>query len=270
VNEPEKHPSHVQSVARALQLLEVLARENREVTLTEIAEKMKWPKSTTHGLLATLRDYRFVDQSPISGRYHLGVRLFELGHLVAKSWDIRSVALPQMQRLNQEYGEMVQLATEEHGECLYIEKLESRHFMHIVSEAGARLPMHCSALGKMLLAHKSASEVKWILDRNGMERFTRRTITDVKQMEKELAKIREQGHSVDDREIMDGLRCIAAPIFDKEGVARYAISISSFADTLVGEYLERVLKSLKEAAREISSSMGFPQQEGAPAKKARR
>ncbi|MDR3121339.1 MAG: helix-turn-helix domain-containing protein, partial [Clostridiales bacterium] len=125
--EPDGNPSHVQSVARALQVVELLAHENREVTLTEIAEKMGWPKSTAHGMLATLRDYRFVDQSPLNGRYRLGIRLFEFGHQVARSWDIRALALPHMQQLNRQYGEMVQLATEDRGEVLYIEKLDSTH-----------------------------------------------------------------------------------------------------------------------------------------------
>jgi DNA-binding IclR family transcriptional regulator len=262
VNETEKRPSHVQSVARALEILEALARENRELTLTEIAEKMGWPKSTVHGLLATLRDYRFVEQSAQSGRYHLGVRLFEFGHIVANSWDIRAVALPQMQRLNQEYGEMIQLATEDGGEVLYIEKLDSKHFMRIVSEEGSRLPMHCSALGKALLAYKAPAEVKRILAAKGMPRITRRTITDPAAMDKELAKIRSLGYAIDDREIMEGLRCVAAPIRDSKGAVRYAISVSSLADTLTGEHLDCILASLLAAARETSYLMGYRGQDG--------
>jgi DNA-binding IclR family transcriptional regulator len=260
----------VQSVARALGILELLARENREVTLTEIAEKMGWPKSTAHGLLATLRDYRFVEQSAQSGRYHLGVRLFEFGHLVAKSWDIRAVALPQMQRLNQEYGEMVQLATEDNGEVLYIEKVESRHFLRIVSEEGARLPMHCSALGKVLLAHKTPAEAKRILAMKGMPRVTRWTITDPAAMDKELTKIRTLGYAIDDREIMEGLRCVAVPIRDSKGAVRHAISVSSLADTLTGEYLNRILASLLDAARETSYLMGYREQGAAALRKPKR
>jgi DNA-binding IclR family transcriptional regulator len=252
-----KKPSHVQSVSKALQILELLASEKREIALTEISDKLGWPKSTVHGLLATLRDYRFVDQSLQNGRYNLGVRLFELGHLVGRNWNVRSVALPLMRQLNRQYGEMVQLATEEGGEVLYIEKLESTHVMRIMSETGARLPIHCSALGKALLAYKSQAEIRWILEKSGMPRMTRRTITDSEQMERELATVRAQGYAVDDREIMDGLRCIAAPIRDSEGAAKYAISVSSFADVFTGEYMERVLASLVGAASEISRLMGY-------------
>jgi len=244
-----------------------MARENREMSLTEISEKMGWPKSTVHGLLATLREYHFVDQSVQSGHYCLGIRLFEFGHMVARNWEIRSVALPQMQALNRKHGEMVQLATEDRGEVLYIDKLDSKHLMRIVSEIGARLPIHCSGLGKVLLAYKSPAEVKWILAKHGMPRMTARTITDPMEMDAELAKVRKQGFAVDDREIMDSLRCVAAPIFDREGDVRYAISVSGLADSLTGDYFNTVLKSLLETASEISFMMGYRE---APAKKSSR
>lgn len=252
-----KNPSHVQSVERAMKLLELLAAENREMSLTEIAKSMGWPKSTTYGLLATLRDYHFVDQSATNGHYRLGVRLFEYGNLVARSWDIRTVALPAMQRLNRQLGEMIQLATEDKGEVLYLEKLDSTHMLRIVSEIGARLPMHCSGLGKVLLAHKTPNEVKWIITKRGLPRMTHRTITDPVLLEKELQKVREQGIGIDDREIMDSLRCIAAPIYDKDGEVRYAISVSGLADKMQGEYLDRVRTALLQAAEEISIGMGY-------------
>jgi len=116
--------SHVQSVARSLMVLDLLARENREMSLTEIAKAMDWPKSTAHGIVATLKDFYYIDQSPVSGCYRLGVRLFELGNIVARSWDIKAIAKPVMQELNTRFGEMVQLATEDKGEVLYLEKLD--------------------------------------------------------------------------------------------------------------------------------------------------
>lgn len=257
----DKPSSHVQSIARAIQLIDLLAKEGQELSLTEIAKAMGWPKSTVHGLLSTLRDYNYVEQSPINGRYRLGIRLFELGNSVARSWDIRAVALPVMQRLNRKLGEMVHLATEDRGEVLYIEKLDSHQAFRIVSETGVRLPMHCSGLGKVLLAYKARNEVKWILTRQGMRRMTRNTITDPQVLEKELAVIRQQGYGVDDREIMDSLRCVAAPIFGEEGRAKYAISVSGMADSMCGQHLEEVTAMVKEAAETISYQMGYRPEE---------
>jgi len=249
--------SHVQSVERALRLLELLAEDGGEVSLTEIAERLQWPKSTVYGILTTLRDYRFVDQSTQNGRYRLGIRLFEFGHRVARNWDIREIALPVMQKLNKLLGEMVQLATEDSGEVFYIEKIDSTHIIRIVSDIGVRLPMHCSALGKAMLAHRSQSEIRRILGRNGLRRMTLNTITDPAKMEVELAKVKRLGYAVDDQEIMEGLRCVAAPIRNKNGEVQYAVSISGLAERLSGEYLENVKKAVIEAAAEISRLMGY-------------
>ena len=257
MDETERTKSHVQSLARALRLLEALASADRELSLTELAEMLEWPKSTAHGILATLRDYRFVDQSPINGRYRLGVRLFEFGQKAARNWGIREIALPVMQKLNAQCGEMVQLATEDAGEVFYLEKIDSTHIIRIVSEIGIRLPMHCSGLGKVLLAYRPYTEARSILMRNGMRRMTNNTITDPVQMESELSQIRKQGFGLDNQEIMEGLRCIAAPIWDKNGDVRYAISISGLAERLTGNYFDFVKSALIEAAAEISKNMGY-------------
>lgn len=252
-----EHKSHVTSVERALILVDILAQKHGEASLTEIAKEANWPKSTVHGLLATLRDYKIVDQSPETGCYCLGVRLFELGNQVARNWDIRSVALPFLQQLNKQLGEMVQLATEDDGDVLYIEKLDAVHLLRIVSEIGARLPMHCSGLGKVLLANKTPTEVRWILSHKGMPKLTSRTVNDPIVLERELAKIRRQGYAIDDREIMDSLRCVAAPIFNKDGKVRYAVSVSGIADKMEGERLDQVRMALLHTAEMISYGMGY-------------
>jgi len=253
----EGSTSHVHSVARALQVLELLAGENGEISLTEISKKVQWPKSTTHGILTTLRDYRLVEQSAQTGKYRLGVRLFEYGQKVARNWDIRSVALPVLQEVNHTFGEMVQLATEDNGEVLYIEKIDSTRIIRIVSETGARLPMHCSGLGKVLLAYKSPAEVKYILAKSGMPRMSRNTITDAVKMNAELEKIRRQGYATDDCEIMEGLRCVAAPIHVREGDVKYAVSVSGLAEVFTGGYFDGICAAVVKAAAEISHLMGY-------------
>lgn len=253
----EKNPSHIQSVAKALQLLELLAQEKRALSLAEIVNEIGWPKSTVHGLLSTLHDYDYVDQSPVNGRYSLGTHLFELGNIVARSWDVRSVALPAMQQLKRQLSETVQLGTEDKGEVLYLEKLDSAHVMQIVSEVGSRLPMHCSGLGKVLLAHKTPAEVKWIINKQGMRRMTSRTITDPVKLERELRKIRAQGYAIDDREIMENLRCIAAPIHDKDGSVKYAVSVSGLSDVMHGDHLEKIRTMLLQTADKISFVLGY-------------
>jgi DNA-binding IclR family transcriptional regulator len=254
--EGDKKPSHIQSVERALILIGIMAESPQEISLTEIATKSGWPKSTVHGLLATLRDYRFVDQSPETGRYRMGVRLFELGNLVAKSWDVRTIAKSHLRRLSESAGETVHLATESDGEVLYLDKVESKQIIRIVSEIGGRLPMHCSGLGKVLLAYRSKADIRRIMDKRGMASMTTRTITSLPRLFEELEKIRSQGYGMDDGEIMNNLRCVAAPIFDGSGQARYAVSVSGLYSNMHGESLSRVIQLVTQVAKMVSHSMG--------------
>ncbi len=249
--------AHVQSVGRALEIVDLLAQKKSDMSLTEISCELGWPKSTVYGLLSTLRDYQYIDQDAESGRYRLGVHLFELGNLVARGWDIRAVALQPMQRLNRQLGEMVQLATENNGEVLYLEKVDSSHLIRIVSEIGARLPIHCSALGKVMLAYRSPADWKRILRQRGMPSMTTRTITSLVQMEAELAKIRHHGYAIDDGEIMDSLRCVAAPIHTPDGMVRYAISVSGLSSAMQGEHFDNIVQALLKASGEISYAMGY-------------
>jgi len=254
---PPGKSSHVQSVEKALQLVELLARENRELSLTEISKLGGWPKSTVHGLLSTLRDYGYIDQSEQNGCYRLGVRFFEVGNIVARSWDIRAAAAPYMQELNARFGEMVQLGTEESGEVLYLDKVESNRLIRIVSEIGGRLPMHCSGLGKAMLAHMPWGDVKRLYARNGLTKMTAHTITALPVLEEELRITRERGYALDDREIMEGLRCVAAPIFNADGKVRYAISVSGMYHNMTGRRLDEIIEATKEAAYNISKNMGY-------------
>jgi DNA-binding IclR family transcriptional regulator len=254
--EKDGKQSHVQSVGRALTLIDIMSGVSQEMSLTEIASRAGWPKSTVHGLLATLRDYRFIDQSPESGRYRLGTRLFELGNIVAKSWNVRTIAKPHLRRLSESVGETVHLATESDGEVLYLEKVESKQLVRIVSEIGGRLPMHCSGLGKVLLAYKTEEEVRRIVEQKGMAPMTPRTITSLPKLFEELAKVRALGYGMDDGEIMNNLRCVAAPIFDGSEQARYAVSVSGLFSNMHGEPLNRVIQLVIQVARLISHSMG--------------
>ena len=246
----------IQSVDRALNILEIISNADDGLTLAQISEKMDLPKSTVHGLVSTLREHRFVSQSEDDGRYIMGMHLFELGTKVAKSWDIKDAAKPAMRWLSKEFGETVHLGCEDSGEVLYLDKIAADSLVTIVSDIGARLPMHCSGIGKALLAHKSEYEVKRYISQNGLTPLTGRTITDPDELFKELEKVREQGFALDDGEIMEGLRCVGVPIRDADGLVRYAISVSGQVKDIYGKRLERLIIETKRAAKEISYALG--------------
>ena len=247
----------IRSVAKALHILDLLARNGREMSLSEIAEEMKSAKSTIHGLLATLKDFHYVQQEAFEGKYWLGIRLFEIGNVVANSWDVRRVAAPHIERVVDELEETAHLAVLDQGMVLYIDKRDSRRSIRIVSQVGARLPAHCSGVGKALLAHIPASELRRIAAAQGLPGFTRNTITDLRCLEEELELIRRRGYAVDNEEIMEGLRCVAAPIRNHSGKVCAAVSVSGPVSRLVGDRFTQVVEMVIRTATEISAGLGY-------------
>ena len=248
---------HVHSVQKALQLLEILSTENREMSLTELSESTNWPKSTVYGLLATMRSFGYVDQSAESGKYWLGIHLFELGSQVARSWNIREIAHPIMKQLSEEIGEMVQFASEWNDEVLYLEKVESNHLLNIVSKVGVRLPLYCTGLGKVLLAYMPSPKQRLYFANNDFSSITPRTITSSIKMKEELSHVRKCGYAIDDGETMEGLRCVAAPIHGATGDVHYALSISGTTVNMSGNKFERATQLVVKAADSISYGLGY-------------
>jgi DNA-binding IclR family transcriptional regulator len=253
----KKDLSKVRSVAKALMVIDVLAAEQRDMSLAEIARDASLPKSTLHGLLSTLRDFGYIEQSVFDGRYRLGVRLFEIGNIVANNWDVRQTAVPYIQKLVDDLEETIHLAILDKGEVLYVDKRESNQSLRIVSQVGMRLPAHCTGVGKALLASLHHSEVKRIIADKGLKRYTRHTITDSRELEAELEKVRALGYAVDNEEIMDSLRCIAAPVKDNNGMTCAAISVSGPVSRLDGENFRRAVEMICQTALEISISLGY-------------
>ncbi|MCF6095608.1 IclR family transcriptional regulator [Thermovorax subterraneus] len=253
----ERNPAQIRSVAKALKIIDILAEARKELALHDIAQKLGLAKSTVHGLLATLKSFGYVEQSPFTGKYKLGVRLFEIGNIVAHSWDVRAVAAPYIQKLVNELEETVHLVVMDKGEVLYIDKRESLQSIRIVSQIRMRLPAHCTGVGKVLLAYLPSSEVKRIIAQKGLPRFTKNTITDPKALEEELVKIRIQGYAIDNEEIMDSLRCVAAPIRDHTGKVCAAISVSGPVARLDGEKLKLAIDLVTKTAKDISAGLGY-------------
>ncbi len=248
--------SQIRSVAKALTIIDVLSTCKEGMPLVQIAKKMGIAKSTLHGLLSTLRDFGYVEQSPFTGNYKLGIRLFEIGNMVARSWDVRTVAKAHIHQLVNDVSETVHLAVLDKGDVLYIDKRECEQNLRIVSEVGMRLPAHCSGVGKALLAYLSRPELKRIIKEKGMKRYTKNTITDFETLEKELAKIRERGYAYDREEIMDNLLCVAVPIFNHQKEVCAAISISG-PSFRMKEKLDELTEKVCQTAKEISRGLGY-------------
>ncbi|MHB8916993.1 MAG: IclR family transcriptional regulator [Desulfocucumaceae bacterium] len=247
----------IRSIAKALFIIDFMAESKKDLTLTEISRKFNLARSTVHGLLSTLREFEYVEQSSFTGKYRLGLRLFEIGSVVARGWDVLTVAAPYTHNLADELEETVHLVKMDKGEVLYIDKRESRQSLRIVSEVGMRLPAHCTGVGKVMMAYLPADEVRRIAAVKGLPRFTRQTITDLQELENELTLIRSRGYAVDNEEIMDSLRCVAAPIRNHSGEVIAAISVSGPTARMVEERFNRTVALVIRAAAEISAGLGY-------------
>lgn len=252
-----KSERSIQSVARSLKILRYIANNRNYAALTAISAGVGLSNSTTHGLVATLRQHGFVEQDPETGKYSLGLALFELGQTVERHMDLPSIVRPFFRQLSAKYGETLHLAVLAEGEVVYIEKIDSLHSVRMISQVGFRNPAYCTGLGKVLLAGLPAKDLEAFFKARILVRYTPATITDPGLLREHLAAIRKNGYGLDEEEIEIGLRCVAAPIKNHTGNTVAAISISIPSNRLSPDTLPQIIADMKEVAREISHRLGY-------------
>jgi DNA-binding IclR family transcriptional regulator len=242
----------VQVLARSFAVLDVLAQHPGPVPLKVISEKTGLHPSTAHRILNDLVTGRLVDR-PEAGSYRLGMRLLELGNLVKARLDVREAALGPMRELHQLTQQPVNLSMRQGDEIIYIERSYSeRSGMQVVRAVGGRAPLHLTSVGKLFLAQDDAQRVRSYATRSGLIGHTRNSITEVSVLERELSNVLAHGTARDNEELEVGVRCMAAGIYDDQGVLVAGLSISAPADRLEDRWLER----LRETADQVSASLG--------------
>jgi len=247
-----------QVIDRVVDILEAFEWLGPQLGVSELSRALKLKKATTHRLLATLRRRDIVAQDPNTRRYHLGMRLWQLGMLALSQVDWIDRARPYLRRLRDETGETTHLAVLDDGEVMYIDKVESEHSLRMPSQVGRRLPAHCTGVGKALLADLTPAQLAEVIDKHGMPSYTPHTITERHDLVADLAKVRELGYSVDNEEIEPGLRCIGAAIRRHDGEVIGAISIAGPSSRVRVEDVEAMGALVSGAAREISTALGAP------------
>lgn len=201
---------------RSLDILELLVRSGGPRRLAEIVDEVGGPKATIHRLLSTLQARGYVTQEPRTSLYSAGVRCFELGSMWVQNLDMRAVAAPLLAQLNEETGETIHLAVYDHGDVVYIEKLESRQPVVAKSYVGRRCPATCVATGRALLAFEPAEEIERVLT-GPLPAYTADSVTDPAALADLLAAVRDEGHAVNHGSYREGVGGVAAPIRDHTG-----------------------------------------------------
>jgi DNA-binding IclR family transcriptional regulator len=251
----------IQSIERAVAILNAFSAETPELGVTELAERLALHKSTVHRFLVNLEAAGLVERNTRSQRYRLGLRIFELGGLVLQQMNLWDEALPFLEGLVRDSGETGHLAVLDSGEAIYIERVEARRALRIPSAVGRGYPAHATNLGKVLLAYLPPEDLREVVSARGLAAYTPHTITDPDRLDAELARIRAQGYAVDNEEYDEGLRCIGAPIQDHTGHVVAALGIGGPVTRVTPARVAELAELVMRAAKGLSRRLGAHQSE---------
>lgn len=211
--------------------------------------------------------YGYIEQDKETGRYKLGYKFLEVSSKLLESIDLRAEAKPFLQELEDETNEVVHLVVFDQGEVVYIEKLDGNETLRMHSKVGKRAPMHCTSVGKAILASLPANEVVEILQRKGMPKHTDKTITDKDLFLEELNQVRQKGYALDLEENETGITCIAVPIYDHLGTVAGAVSISGPTLRMTNERLEQLKPRMQQIGMQLSARLGYTNEDFVQMKK---
>lgn len=251
-----KDVNRVQSIDRATAILECFNEEKRELKLSEISEKLGLNKSTVHGIITTLKYHGFISQNEETQKYRLGIRFIEFGDLVINSLNIRNAALSVIDDVCEKIEETIHVAMLDGLDVVWIEKKECTKSIKTSTKIGARLPAYTTADGKVILCYLDKDKIKAYLPKK-IPQYTKNTITNKTEFFKRLDEIKEKGYTIDNEEFVEGIKCVAAPIFDHEGNVRFSLSTTGPAFRMTDEKIKELVIIIREAANEISRRIGY-------------
>ncbi|NHF71992.1 HTH-type transcriptional regulator BhcR [Paracoccus xiamenensis] len=246
----------IKSLDRAMQVFEYLS-ETQGKTLTAISQEMGQSPATVYRVLTTLALRELVEFDPAEQLWHIGPRAFVIGSRFLRRTSLVDRARPFLRKLMEETGETANLGIERDASVLFVSQVETHASIRAFFPPGTLSPMHCSGIGKALLAFMDGARLDRVM-RSGMQSFTPKTITDPQRLRSALGEIRARGYSVDDEEKNVGMRCIAAPVFDMNGEAVAGISVSGPTNRITEASTEWLSRPVIEAARHLTQAVGGP------------
>ena len=245
--------TEIQSLARGLRILLMLSDSLDGSTVTEVAESLGVDKGSASRLVNTLVKYGFAEKDPVSRRISLGPQIVSLSRSLLTRMPLREVAKPYLRELMRSTGECAHIGILSQGKVLYIDQVESPASLRVNAEVGFLAPLHCTALGKVLLAFGRLPLPE------SLERYTDSTLVTQFALKKNLASVREQGYAIDDEEFDIGVRCIAAPIFDFRNMVVGSIGISGPTTRMTPGVLQTLVQQVLEISDKLNGRMKFNQ-----------
>lgn len=248
----------ITALQRGLRLLHLFSESACGLTAKQVATLSQLPVSTVHRFLANLVTAGFLscDQE---GRYHLGIACFAIGQAALGHLDLRRLSLPFLRELNQQTRETVHLTVRHGLAAVYVEKLDSPEPLRIHSRIGASVPLYCTAVGKVMLAHMSAEERDRILSELSLQRLTPNTVGSLQELKAELHRVHKNGYACDLEEHEMHIRCLAAPIWDHTGSVLSSLSITAPVVRMPVTRLRELAPVIQAAGIQISRELGYGQ-----------
>ena len=253
---PREGGGQVQSLCRALSILNIIADDDHGMTMTDISQRAKLPLSTTHRLLTTLQHERYVRFDGEQSLWKMGVQAFIIGNAFVRSREIIATSRPFMMALMEKSGETTNLAVADQGECIYLAQVECRQMMRVQAKPGSRVPIHSSAVGKAIMAAMPEDKGRKFIQMREFERATDKTVIDQAKLFREIEEVRASGYARDDEEHCVGLRCVASVIYDEFGNPMAAVSLSGPMARVGDERFPVLGAMVMETAAEITAAMG--------------
>lgn len=250
-------PYQIQVLDRALALLEVLSHQGPDLTLAQLSELLKLHKSTTHRLIMVMERHRLIEKNSNTGKYRLGLKLFELGTKAIAQLDLRERARPFLERAVLETGETVHLCVYDDGEVVYLDKVEPTRSVRLASSVGRRNPAYCTAVGKAIMAFLPDSQVESAAAKHGFRQLTRNTLSNMLELKAELVRVRKLGYAVDNEENEEGVCCVGAAVWSFGPHPIAAISVSGPTFRMTPEKIKIAAQSVVAIAQALSRQLGM-------------
>jgi IclR family transcriptional regulator, KDG regulon repressor len=254
--EPDRYS--IRAIDRAFRILDCFSLNQNELTLGELVERSGLPKTTVFRILQSVERHRGIAFNPVTNRYALGIKFFELGGIVFSTLKFRGVAAPFLDRLALKGERTVLAAMLEGGELLYIDHREMTASLRITSQIGKRKPPHYGMLGKTLMAYLPDEEVDELLKRYPLKKIAPRTVVLPKTFKKHLKEIRTKGYTYEDNEAAMGMVGIAAPVRNHLGEVIAAVGITFPSFKIEDRTITEAIATVKETTAEISLALGYP------------
>jgi IclR family acetate operon transcriptional repressor len=246
----------ITALQRGLKLLHLFSESPRGLTAKQVAALSRLPVSTVHRFLANLVTAGFLNRDT-EGTHYLGIACFSIGQAAAGQLDIRRLSLPLLRDLNQQTRETIHLTVRHGLSAVYVEKLESPEPLRIYSRIGASVPLHCTAVGKVMLAYMPGDELERVLPELDLTRRTPNSVGNLQELRVELLRVRKNGYAYDLEEHELHIRCVAAPIWDHAGCVQSSLSITAPAFRMPVTRLRQLAPLIQSVGRKVSAELGY-------------